>query len=99
MTLPLTLSVAAILFALGVFGALTRRNAIGVLMSIELMANAVNINLVAFAHYTNGVAGQTFALFAMALTVVEVAVALAIVVLLYRARRDIQIDLASEMQR
>ena len=94
------LTVAAILFTLGIFGIfLNRKNVIVILMSVELMLLAVNINLVAFAHYTNGVAGQTFALFAMALTVVEVAVALAIVVLLYRTRRDIQIDLASEMQR
>jgi len=91
------LTVAAVMFCLGVFGVITRRNAIGVLVSIELMANAVNINLVAFGRYVAGSTGQVFTLFAIALTVAEVVIGLAIVVLLYRTRKDTLIDLASEL--
>jgi len=93
------LTVAAVLFALGVYGILSRRNAIGVLLAVELMANAVNINLVAFSRYAVGAMGQVFALFAIALTVTEVVVGLAIVVLLYRSRSDVLIELASDLKR
>ena len=72
------------MFCIGVYGMLSRRNAIGVLLCLELMANAVNLNLVAFARYTSGAAGQVFTLFAIALTVAEVVVGLAIVMLLHR---------------
>ena len=92
------LSVAAVLFAIGMYGVLSRRNAIGILLSLELMANAVNLNLVVLAHWVDSALGQVFALFAIALTVVEVAVGLAIVVLLYRTRRDIVVELASELK-
>ena len=98
MDLRFYLSVAAILFCMGVYGVITRRNAIGILLSVELMANAVNINLVAFGHYIEGASGQVFALFAIALTVAEVVVGLAIVVLLFRSRKDILVELASEMR-
>lgn len=98
MTLPLALSAAAVMFCLGVFGVLSHRNAIGLLLSVELMANAVNLNLVTFARYSTGALGQVFALFAIALTVTEVAVGLAIVVLLYRSHRDIDVDLARELR-
>jgi NADH-quinone oxidoreductase subunit K len=93
------LSLAAVMFTLGAYGVLTRRNAVGILLSIELMANAVNLNLVAFGHYGAGASGQVFALFGIALTVTEVIVGLAIVVLLHRGRRDIAVDLANEMSR
>jgi len=96
--LRIYLTVAAVMFALGVYGVLSRRNAIGVLLSLELMANAVNLNLVAFGHYIAGTLGQVFALFAIALTVAEVVVGLAIVVLLYRTRRDIVLELASDLK-
>ncbi len=92
------LTVSAVLFSLGVYGVLSHRNAIGLLISVELMANAVNLNLVAFADYTGEVSGQVFALFAIALTVVEVVVGLAIVVLLYRSTGDVSIDGAQELQ-
>jgi len=92
------LSLAAILFCTGVYGVLVHRNAVGVLVSVELMANAVNLNLVAFSRHAEGVGGQVFALIAMALTVVEVVVALAIVVLLYRTTKDIALDGAREMK-
>lgn len=99
MDLRFFLSLAAVMFALGVYGVLTRRNAVGILLSIELLANAVNLNLVAFGHFGAGAVGQVFALFGIALTVTEVIVGLAIVVLLYRTRHDAMVDLASEMRR
>lgn len=99
MDLRIWLSLAAVLFAIGLYGALTRRNAIGVLLAIELMMNAANINFVAFAHYTAGVTAQVFALFAIALTVSEVAVGLALVVLLFRSKRDALPDLADGFKR
>jgi len=98
MSLHYYLLISAALFSLGVYGVLTRRNAIGVLIAIELMANAVNLNLVAFARFNGDVVGQVFALFTMALTVAEVAVGLAIVILLYRSRKSILTELASEMK-
>ena len=93
MDVRIYLTIAAFLFSMGIYGVLSRRNAIGVLLSVELMANAVNINLVAFSRYATAEVGQVFALFSIALTVAEVAVGLALVVLLYRSRRDILVDL------
>lgn len=92
------LVLAAGLFALGVFGVATRKNAVGLLVSVELMANAVNLNLVAFSRFQGGTVGQVFALFAIALTVAEVVVGLALVILLFRARGDVTLDLASELK-
>lgn len=92
------LTMAAVMFCIGVYGLLSRRNAIGVLLSLELMANAVNLNLVAFSRYATGVTGQVFALFAIALTVAEVVVGLAIVILLHRTHRTIKVDAAEEMR-
>jgi NADH-quinone oxidoreductase subunit K len=91
------LCVAAVLFAIGTFGLLTRRNAVGILLSVELMANAVNINLVAFARLHGGPTAQVFALFAIALTVAEVAVGLALVILLSRTWRTIDADQVNEL--
>ena len=97
---PLTwyLVLAATLFALGTYGLLTRRNAVSILLSIEIMANAVNVNLVAFSHFLGDLAGQVFTLFAISLTVAEVVVGLAFVVLLYRDRDDVRADLADRMR-
>ncbi len=97
---PLTwyLLLAAALFAVGTYGLLTRRNAVAILLSIEIMANAVNVNLVAFSRFLNDLAGQVFTLFAISLTVAEVVVGLAIVVLLYRDRDDVRADLADRMR-
>lgn len=91
------LTVAALLFALGIFGVTTRKNAIGILLSVELMANAVNLNLVAFAASV-GDSAHVFVLFSIALTVAEVVVGLALVVLLYRTRKGVLIDLASDLK-
>jgi len=86
------LLVAAGVFAIGLFGVLTRRNAVGILLGIELMLNAVNINLVAFARFGAGMAGWILALFVIAVTVAEVAVGLAIVIVIFRVRRTIEAD-------
>ena len=88
---------AAALFALGLYGLLTRRNAIGVLLSVELMLNAVNLNLCAIAWWRGDLTGQLVALFAMALTVAEVAVGLAILIQLSRTERTIEIDEATRL--
>lgn len=90
------LVVAALLFALGLFAAITRRNAVAVLMGVELILNSANINFVAFARYVSGdLTGQIFAIFVIILAVAEAAVALAIVIALYRIMRGINVDEAS----
>ncbi len=99
MKLSTCLLLSAALFAVGVYGLLTRRQAIAVLLSVELMANAANLAFVAFGRLGHRPAAQTFALFAIALTVAEVAVGLALVILLYRGHGDTRVDLASEMKR
>ena len=88
------LLLAAILFSIGFFGVLTRRNAIALLMSLELMFNAVNINLVAFNHYTqpDQFIGQIFAIFVIVVAAAEATVGLAIVILIYRNWRSIDAD-------
>lgn len=103
MTLSHCLLLASALFAVGVYGILTRRQIVAVLLSIELMANAANLVFVSFSRFRpsmsgSGAQGQLFALFSLALTVAEVAVGLAIVILVYRAHGDTRIDLASEMK-
>jgi NAD(P)H-quinone oxidoreductase subunit 4L len=85
------LFLGAFLFCTGVYGVLARRNGVLVLMSIELILNAVNINLVAFAAHTDNVAGQVFALFVITIAAAEVGVGLAIVLLIYRNRRSIDL--------
>jgi len=90
------LLLSAALFAIGVYGVLARRNGVLVLMSIELILNAVNINLVAFAAFGNQLAGEVFALFVIAVAAAEVGVGLAMILLLYRNRKSIdltQIDM------
>ncbi len=86
------LFLAAVLFSIGVYGVLTRKNAVLVLMSIELILNAVNINLVAFGSYNQDIAGQVFVLFVIAVAAAEVGAGLAIVLLIYRNRRSIDIS-------
>ena len=86
------LLLAAALFCIGVYGVIVRRNGVLVLMSIELILNAVNINLVAFGAMANSICGQVFALFVIAVAAAEVGVGLAIVLVIYRNRRSIDID-------
>ncbi len=85
------LFLAAFLFCVGVYGVLARKNGVLVLMSIELILNAVNINLVAFGLFRESVAGQVFALFVIAVAAAEVGVGLAIVILIYRNRQSIDL--------
>jgi NADH-quinone oxidoreductase subunit K len=86
------LVLAAALFAIGLFGVVTRRNTIGILLGIELMLNAVNINMVAFARFNGDVAGFVFTVFLICITVAEVAVGLALVILVFRIRRTVMAD-------
>jgi NADH:ubiquinone oxidoreductase subunit K len=90
--LPMVLAFSALLFSAGVYGVLARRNAVMVLMAIELMLNAVNVNLVAFAAALQDVNGQVFALFVIAVAAAEVGIGLAIVILLFRNRETINVD-------
>ena len=86
------LLLGAILFCTGVYGVIARKNTVLVLMSIELILNAVNINLVAFSVMNNDIAGQVFALFVIAVAAAEVGVGLAIVLVIYRNRKSIDLD-------
>jgi NAD(P)H-quinone oxidoreductase subunit 4L len=86
------LLLGAILFCTGVYGVLARRNGVMVLMSVELLLNAVNINLVAFGAYRHDIAGQVFALFVIAIAAAEVGVGLALVLMIYRNRQSIDVD-------
>jgi NADH:ubiquinone oxidoreductase subunit K len=86
------LLLAAVLFSIGVYGVLARRNGVAVLMSIELILNAVNINLIAFAAMNNSISGQVFALFVIAIAAAEVGVGLAIILVIYRTRRTIDLE-------
>jgi len=81
-----------LLFAIGIVGVLTRRNAIVILMSIELMMNAANINFIAFGLRTHDLVGQVFAVFTIAVAAGEVAVGLAVVLALFRNRDTIFVD-------
>ena len=90
--LPMVLIFSALLFSAGVYGVLARRNAVMVLMAIELMLNAVNVNLVAFSAELQDVAAQVFALFVIAVAAAEVGIGLALVILLFRNRASINVD-------
>ena len=94
------LTLSAILFSIGFYGVVTRRNAIAILMSIELMFNSVNINLIAFNRYvTPGeFVGQIFAIFVIVVAAAEVTVGLAIVILIYRNWRSIDADRVNLMK-
>jgi NADH:ubiquinone oxidoreductase subunit K len=92
------LLLGAVLFSIGVYGVLARRNGVMVLMSIELILNAVNINMITFGAMHDTVVGQVFALFIIAIAAAEVGVGLAIVLLLYRNRRSIDLDTVDAMK-
>lgn len=92
------LLLAAALFSIGVYGVIARRNAVMVLMSIELILNSVNINLVAFALMNDSPEGLAFALYVIAIAAAEVGVGLAMVLMIYRNRRSIALDELSEMK-
>ncbi|HBU75493.1 MAG TPA: NADH-quinone oxidoreductase subunit NuoK [Acidimicrobiaceae bacterium] len=92
------LILAAVLFSTGVFGVIARRNAVMVLMSIELILNSVNLNLIAFAMMNNSPEGHVFALYVIAVAAAEVGVGLAMVLMIYRNRRSIALDELSVMR-
>lgn len=92
------LMLGAVLFSIGVYGVIARRNAVLVLMSIELILNSVNINLLAFSLRNGSADGHTFALYVIAVAAAEVGVGLAMVLLMYRNRRSIALDELAEMK-
>ncbi|MBB3110542.1 NADH-quinone oxidoreductase subunit K [Paenibacillus phyllosphaerae] len=95
------LTMAAILFCIGLYGALTKRNAVIVLLSIELMLNAANLNLVAFSKYglAPSLKGQIFSLFSITVGAAEAAVGIAVLIALFRARGSVNVDDYDEMRR
>ena len=95
------LTMAAILFCIGLYGALSKRNAVIVLMSVELMLNSVNLNLVAFSKYgvVPSLSGQIFSLFTISVAAAEVAVGVAILIALFRSRGSANVDDFNEMRR
>jgi NADH-quinone oxidoreductase subunit K len=92
------LLLSAAIFCIGLFGILTRRNALIFLMSVELMLNAANINLVAFSFQWGNLTGQVFSLFTMALAAAEVAVGIGIILVLYRNFEDVDVTKATTMR-
>ena len=86
------LIVSAIIFTVGVIGVLVRRNPLVIFMSIELMLNAVNLSFVTFSHYLNSVDGLMFVFLVLTIAAAEVVVGLAIIVSIFRTRRDIDVD-------
>lgn len=98
--LPHFLTVGAALFALGVFAMMTRRNAVALLMGVELILNAANINFVAFARYVDGgVDGHVMAAFVIVLAAAEAAVGLAIVLAMFRNFGTVQVDTVNSLKR
>jgi len=99
---PLTwyLLLAAALFCIGLFGVLARKNAVAVLMGVELMLNAVNINLIAFWRYTalNQLVGQAFAVFVITVAAAEAAVGVALFIAIYRLRSTVNVEELDEMK-
>ena len=91
------LILAAILFAIGVFGVITRRNTIGILMSLELMFNAVNINLIAFSFRLGDLTGQVLAIFVITIAAAEAAIGLGLIIALVRLKDTVALEEADEM--
>lgn len=100
MGLTFYLTIAAVLFVLGLVCMLTRRNAVALLMGVELVLNSANLNFVAFSRFTSArlIEGQVASIFVIILAAAEAAVAMAIVLNLYRLHRSIEVDAASELQ-
>ena len=92
------LVLSALLFSIGVYGVLARQNAVLILLSVELMLNAANINLVAFSAMLKDIPGQVFALFIIAVAAAEVGIGLAIVILIFRNRQSVDVDQMSLMK-
>ena len=96
--LPHLLALAAMLFGIGLYGALSRKNAVHVMMSLELMANAVNINLVAFSRQLGDLTGQVLSVFVIVVAAGEAAIGLAIVLSIYRLKSSVNLEDAAEMR-
>jgi len=98
--IPLTwyLALATSLFCIGVCGFLTRRNVIVMLLSIELMLNGVNLNLVALSHFLDALRGQAFTFFIITVAAAEAAIGLGIAIALYRSRRTIHVDSINQLK-
>jgi NADH:ubiquinone oxidoreductase subunit K len=92
------LLLAAALFSIGVYGVIARRNAVMVLMSIELILNSVNLNIIAFALMNDSIDGHVFALYIIAIAAAEVGVGLAMVLMIYRNSKSIKLDELSRMK-
>ena len=92
------LSLASLLFCIGLYGVLPRRHAVAVLMSLELLFNAVNINLVAFSHYRPEITGLAFSLFIIAVAACEATVGVALVLSVYRNQKDIDLERANKLR-
>ena len=98
MPVEYVLVLSALLFSIGIYGVLARQNAVLILLSIELMLNAVNINLIAFSAAMSQAIGQVFALFVIAVAAAEVGIGLAIVILIFRNRSTVDVDEMSLMK-
>ena len=98
--LPHLLTLAALLFGIGMYGALSRKNAVHVMMSLELMANAVNINLVALSRFITpeALTGQIFSVFSMVVSAAEIGLGLALVLAIYRSKRSVELDAMTELK-
>lgn len=98
--LPFFLVIAAALFSIGLYGALSKRSAVMIIMSLELMANAVNINLVALSRFVTPVqmTGQFFAVFLMVVAAAEIGLGLALVLALYRRTKTIEVEFLDELK-
>ena len=92
------LALATLLFCIGLYGVLTRRNAVAVLMSLELMFNAVNINMVAFSHYRPEITGLAFSLFIIAVAACEATVGVALVLSVYRNHKEIDLNKTNKLR-
>ena len=92
------MSLSAILFAIGVCGFLTRRNLIMMFLSIELMLNAVNLNMVALSHYLDSMRGQVFTFFIITVAAAEAAIGLGIAITLYRSRKTVHVDEVNQLK-
>ena len=98
MPLQAYLTLSAVLFSIGLFGVITRRNTVGILLGVELMLNAVNINLVAFSAALNDLTGQVMAMFVLTVAAAEAAIALAIVLNFFNRYQTIHLDEDSELK-
>ncbi|WP_297951865.1 NADH-quinone oxidoreductase subunit NuoK [uncultured Desulfobulbus sp.] len=92
------MALAVVLFCIGVCGFLTRRNIIMMLLSLELMLNGVNLNLVALSHYLDSVRGQAFTFFIITVAACEAAIGLGIAIALYRSRKAVHVDTITELK-